>query len=161
MLADSCAWVWGSWWEQLRVPRVGPDVPLPTMTNGGIVGWEGRPAAQAGLGVALAMPLSGAEPEHQPSGRQQHGGAGLPCFRKPFLLHREAERFPETHAARSLPLPLFLFHLVHSVSLGVSLFHTWIIGRHLERVITITRERLGLLNWIYWGVYFFLPSRIP
>lgn len=29
-------------------------------------------------------------------------------------------------------LLLFLFQLVHSLSLGVSLFYTWIIWRHLE-----------------------------
>ena len=29
------------------------------------------------------------------------------------------------------------------------------------RAITISRERLGLLSWVYWGFNFFLPSRIP
>lgn len=64
-------------------------------------------------------------------------------------------------AVRSLPLLLFLFQLVRSLSPGVSLFYMRIIWRHLERVTTITGVCLGLLNWIYWGGLFFRSLKDP
>lgn len=97
-----------------------------------------------------------------PAARSSRGDIGTPCFSEPFLLHRWPAWFSETAAARSLPLPpAFLLHLVRSLSPGVSLFYTRTTRRHLERAITVSRELLGLRNWIYWGFYLFFPSGTP
>lgn len=117
--------------------------------------------------MALETPLSrvwGPDGKPWPCSTRQPGNdsgdTGLP-FLSAFPVSKISRAVSRDRAVRSLPLPpafpVSAFQLVYSLSPGVSLFYMRIIWRHFERVITITRECLGLLNWIYWGFLFF-PS---
>lgn len=68
------------------------------------------------------------------------------------------DRFPETNTW-SLSSLLHCF-LGYSFSLGMSLFYMWIIWRHLEGTITVSKEpEIAKLDSL--GFYFFLSFKDP
>lgn len=71
------------------------------------------------------------------------------------------EQFSETTAIRSQPLPAAFSASSGAFAVSGCEFILYMGLFEALRAITISRERLGLLNWIYWEFYFFLPSRIP
>lgn len=156
----TAARVWGSRQGQPHrtAPGRGRTRCRSSVMTGSGSGIEGLASGMGGCGLGDARPQALAVLSRQP---EWSGDTG-PCVSLSLSCRVDNQSGSQRQPLSGVPAPPPA-SLVSSRALTLPGSQFIFYMGHLEalRVMTITGERLGLLNWIYWGVLFFPSLKDP